>query len=243
MSYILDAIRKSDQQRQHRSTPTLLSAQGITAAPQRSASFAYGIVAASLIAAGIAIGWLRPWQEAPQAPAVAVANPPSRHQAASPPIQATPVKDNERAPQTPAFKPAPAAWTATTAETAKASQPEKIPTPTGETPAPASTGTAKETSIATAAAKPPAAQSPAMATQERAVLTLAELPVTVQQEIPRMSVSVHAYSGTPANRLVGINDQLLREGDTLAPGVRLDEITADGMIFSYKGYRFRSGAR
>ena len=56
-----------------------------------------------------------------------------------------------------------------------------------------------------------------------------------------MSISVHAYSSKPADRIVGINDRLLREGGTVPPGLTLDEITPDGMVFSYKGYRFRRG--
>jgi len=49
---------------------------------------------------------------------------------------------------------------------------------------------------------------------------------------------VHAYSGQPKNRLVGIDNRMLHEGDSPSPGVRIDEITPEGMIFSYRGYRF-----
>lgn len=47
----------------------------------------------------------------------------------------------------------------------------------------------------------------------------------------------------PRNRLVDINDRLLREGMTVAPGLTLEQITPDGMIFSYKGYRFSRRAQ
>jgi hypothetical protein len=33
----------------------------------------------------------------------------------------------------------------------------------------------------------------------------------------------------------------MREGGYLTPGLMLEQITPDGMIFSYKGYRFRHG--
>ena len=36
-----------------------------------------------------------------------------------------------------------------------------------------------------------------------------------------------------------INNSMLREGASIAPGLKLDEITPDGMVFSYKGYRFK----
>ena len=41
--------------------------------------------------------------------------------------------------------------------------------------------------------------------------------------------------------MVGINDKLLREGATLPPGLMLEQITPEGMVFAYKGYRFRRG--
>ena len=76
---------------------------------------------------------------------------------------------------------------------------------------------------------------------ETGVLSQSELPPAIRQEIPAMSISVHAYSARPQDRMVGINDRLLREGGALPPGLTLDEITPEGMIFSYKGYRFKRG--
>ena len=58
-----------------------------------------------------------------------------------------------------------------------------------------------------------------------------------------MTVSVHAYSDTPEKRLVGIGSRILREGDYVVPGLQLEEITPDGMILSYRGYRFRRGVK
>ena len=58
-----------------------------------------------------------------------------------------------------------------------------------------------------------------------------------------MTISVHAYSGNPGDRLVGINNRLLREGGYLVPGLKLEQITPDGMIFGYKGYSFRRGLK
>ena len=72
---------------------------------------------------------------------------------------------------------------------------------------------------------------------------MAELPPAIQQEIPAMTIQLHAYSSNPTERLVSINSRMLREGGSLAPGIRLEQITPDGMIFSYKGYRFQRGAR
>ncbi len=43
--------------------------------------------------------------------------------------------------------------------------------------------------------------------------------------------------------MIGIGSRIFREGDAVAPGLQLEEITPDGMIFGYKGYRFRRGVK
>ncbi len=72
---------------------------------------------------------------------------------------------------------------------------------------------------------------------------MAQLPASIQQEIPKISISGLVYSDDSQGRLVGINDQLLREGEYPAPGLKLEQITPDGVIFSYKKYRFRRDAQ
>ena len=62
MSYILEALKKSDQQRQRGATPTLQVAQLTVAAPKRPVFIYYGLLAAVLLITGIMIGWLHPWQ-------------------------------------------------------------------------------------------------------------------------------------------------------------------------------------
>ena len=74
-------------------------------------------------------------------------------------------------------------------------------------------------------------------------MAMSELPVPIQQELPSISFSVHAYAPEPKGRMIGINDRVLREGENVVPGLVLEEITPDGVIMSYKGYRFRRGVR
>jgi general secretion pathway protein B len=40
-----------------------------------------------------------------------------------------------------------------------------------------------------------------------------------------------------------INETMLRQGDSIAPGLRLEQITPDGVVLGYKGYRFQRGVR
>ena len=69
MSYILDALRKSDQLRRRGAVPTLLLGPAPVAAPKQPALASYGLFALFLLGIGIAIGWLRPWQQETEPPA------------------------------------------------------------------------------------------------------------------------------------------------------------------------------
>jgi general secretion pathway protein B len=205
MSYILDALKKSDQQRQRGAMPTLPSAQATMAAPKRSSSVFYGGLAAILLCAGIAIGWLHPWQT--EEPLHA-----AEHFAARPAIPNT----NQSA-LTPRFV-----------------QPEMAGKPEQELPAPNPVPAAP-------AFTPQDPAIPATAEQEQKVTPLSELPLAIQQEIPDMKIQLHSYSNKSVNSIVSINSRMMKEGDSLAPGLKLEQITPDGVIFSYKGYRFQRG--
>ena len=65
-----------------------------------------------------------------------------------------------------------------------------------------------------------------------------DLPPAIRQEIPPLAISVHFYSSQRENSLVSINGRSLRGGEEAAPDLRVEQITVDGVIFSYKGYRF-----
>jgi len=244
MSYILDALRKSDQLRRRSGAPTLMLGQAEAVAPKRPALLWYGVLALVLLGAGIAIGWLRPWQQGPALPVPAASS------------AASPVAGNSAAPamQAPASNPAPAM----PAVTAPATQVASVPAPAPAIAAAAAPEQARSARPIEPPGAPPKASAeiskkveppvrePARsgdkgAMPPAAVMTLAELPVAIQQDLPPMSVSVHAYSAKAGERLVGINSRLLHEGDEVAPGLKLEQITPDGMILSYKGYTFRRG--
>ncbi len=79
---------------------------------------------------------------------------------------------------------------------------------------------------------------PAETAKKSSVPTLADLPLDVQLQIPKMSFSVFVYSKKPADRMVIIDGRTTREGQEVSAGLKLEEITQDGAIFSYKGRRF-----
>jgi general secretion pathway protein B len=232
MSYILDALKKSDQQRQRGTTPTLPSAQATVSAPKQSSYVHYGVLAAVLLCAGIAIGWLYPWQEeqpAHEAEPVAARPAIQKTNQASPTPRPDQVAMADKSEQKLAVpSPAPAAPVISPKEPAvpvAAEQEQKLPVPS---PAPAAPAVSpKEPAIPVAA--------------EQKATTLAELPLAIQHEIPDMKIQLHSYSNKSVNSIVSINSRMLKEGESLAPGLRLEKITPDGVILSYKGYRFQCG--
>ncbi len=234
MSYILDALRKSDQQRRRGAAPTLLAGQVTAVAPKQPAFLIYGLLASVLVGAGMVIGWLRPWQAEQAAP---VANVAAAKPLESAPRQALPAPSEmipQPKPQLSLQNAAPRAPAARAPVPTKPQQPVRA--------APETDGAAGE---ADAAAPGKTAAPPAVADAARiqTVMSIAELPLSVQQELPAMTISVHAYSGNPRDRMVGINNRMLREGDSVVPDLKLEQITPEGMIFGYKGYSFRRGVK
>ncbi|MGA9666895.1 MAG: general secretion pathway protein GspB [Gallionella sp.] len=199
MSYILDALKKSDQQRNLGAPPTLQFAQATMPARKKPSLFYYGLLAVLLLVTGVAIGLLRPWQ-AEQMPSES-----------EPIAQGSPAMISQQAaPST--MNPSP--------DIAKNDAHETVAAPVRHKP-----------------------DYPATIAQEQKAIAFDELPVPIQREIPDITVQLHSYSGKPGERLVYINSKKLREGDSLMPGLRLEQITPDGEIFSYKGYRFQHGIR
>ncbi len=199
MSYILDALKKSDQQRQRGATPTLPTAHAPVSASRQSFSVYYGVLAGVLLCAGIAIGWLHPWQtEEPGRASAPVAMKPVISDTSPRPDPIAMPRQTEQS--LPPVTPAPAY-------------------PTGEPARAADTG------------------------QEQRVVAQDELPASIRQEIPEMQIQLHSYYSKSANSIVSINSRMMKEGESLAPGLKLEQITADGVILGYKGYRFRLGIR
>ena len=263
MSYILDALRKSEQQRQLGAAPGLLTVH-LTPEATQPAFLMYGLIAATLMAAGVAIGWWRPWQQTQGFSAAEIVTAETRESRPRPLPEPLPVlpeitpkpkreKPVQKSPT--AVNPVPSPGLAharqgtdlrakAAAETRKllpqtvAAIPEKTATPGREV----ANMPAVEKAVTSSQDKP-ANAAPADAAQQQKVISMAELPPVIQQELPAMSIPLHTYSSTPKERIVGINDRLLQEGDYVAPGVKLEEIAPDSVIFSYKKYLFRRSVR
>ena len=73
-------------------------------------------------------------------------------------------------------------------------------------------------------------------TQETQLVRLSALPISVQNKIPSMTFSSHIYASDQSLRMVTINNQLYREGDTIAGGIKLKAISEDGIVLRYQHY-------
>jgi general secretion pathway protein B len=262
MSYILDALRKSEQQRQRDIAPGLLMVPVTSEEDAPHAFLIYGLIAATLIGAGVAIGWSRPWQQtAPlatteSAGADMLGSRPRL--SVPPPLPALPEVVRKPEPGKPlqqalvTVKPAPAPKVAilkrnTELPARPPAAKQALPTMAVAVPRETSTPVREtKTALVQEKATPPLQQkipdaAPANPAPPQSVISMAELPPPIQQELPPISIPLHTYSSTPKERIVGINDRLLQEGDYLAPGLKVEQIAPDGVVFSYKNYRFRHG--
>ncbi len=65
-----------------------------------------------------------------------------------------------------------------------------------------------------------------------------DLPLQVKNNIPAFTIAGHTYSYQPDQRMLILNNTIVREGQALGNGLRLKEITWNGAILSYNGIVF-----
>ena len=56
--------------------------------------------------------------------------------------------------------------------------------------------------------------------------------------LPDMHLDIHVYSGLPAERFVFVNMRKYAEGQSLSEGPQVERITPDGVILNHRGRRF-----
>ena len=236
MSYILDALRKADAERERGSIPDL-HAQPVlrglnAAAPVASARIWIGVAAAASVIALGAVGWALMTRDAPRETVVVVpaaaaapvsAVPAGSAVAATPPLTA-PAPFPANSPSPAALQPprAPAMPAVTPRSTAANLPPAEAPRPVARKPA-----------AAAAAAEPPSAKA-----SEPRLYTLAELPDDIRRELPALAIGGAMYSESPASRMLVINGQVFHERDKLSPNLTLVQIKLKAAVLDYRGYRY-----
>ena len=213
MSYILDALKRAESERDRGAVPTLNTPLPTRAAASRSGRpVLYAVIGGAvllLVLAALISRWLFS-SPSPQAEPIVVA---------SPVVQAKP------APVPVPPSPAPVIAPATTALQSQPLVPaaRALPEPTTApvlTPAPVPT----PAPIAKPAAAP--------------IVALNELPEALRRELPPLKAGGAMVSDIPANRMLIINGQLLHEGEAVVPGLVLENIGLRTALLSYKGQRF-----
>lgn len=70
-----------------------------------------------------------------------------------------------------------------------------------------------------------------------------ELPLNIQEEIPQLVFAGHTYANDPKQRMIIINNAILREGDSIDANTTLLNIVWEGVILEYKGILFKQKIR
>ena len=244
MSFILDALKKSESDRQRQSGPALFE---VKVAPPRTGLPPWAIAIGLLLLVNVGVvAWLLL-----RHPAAHAATPAETGAAAAPPsVSSAPAV--AAAAQPPAAPPAPAPNAANTAAAAGAAAPPAV-APAPAAAAPAAPGTAASPLAAGGGAEQANPEDYAPASEPAASSALAahvrrgtESGVPLYQDqaatpgvnLPQLRLDLHVFAAHPQDRFVMINMHKLREGDSLPDGVRVESITPEGAIMSYNGSRF-----
>jgi general secretion pathway protein B len=222
MSYILDALKRADAERERGTAPGLhthhqIPSDGPHAPDTKRRLWLAGGVMLLMLAAGF---WF--WRASGTPPAAPM-NPADM----SAPNAATPAATSvASAPSTPAPPMKPALVPVAEAPPVKVMP---LATP-GTAKAVASTPAKSATSAP--------ASTPAMAGVPAAPL-LGELPQDMRSQIPKITITGSVYSDSPAQRLLLVNNLVLAQGGQVTPDLTLEAIQQRGSVFIFKGIRFR----
>jgi general secretion pathway protein B len=211
MSYILDALRRSERERSAAQSPVLPPDSPL---PVRRAPRAAVLAVAGAFALATA-GWLYLGRNSASPPPATVADPapaavPETEVAKSDVIaDATPPRADVVPPRQPG-----------TNVVRALSEEARLPSP----PKPA-------------AAAAPLIKATAINAGE--IPFLRALPDDLRRGLPEMVVNIHVYTADESQRLLYINNRQYRRGDTLEGGVVVEEIVPDGVVLQYHGLRFK----
>ncbi len=223
MSFILDALKKSEIERQRQSMPGLMDSPP---ALRRGGLPLWAILLGALLAINIAVLILVLMRNGRPAAAAVSAG---RADTAAAARTAPAVDDHfSPLPSAPVYAP-------------------EIPVPPADQ-APTSTSVVPPATphVGTAAAMPRLLRRPdpvlvdqdAQADNDELLPSINELNLTGAQALPELHLDVHVYATRPTDRFVYINMRKYHEGNTLQEGPVLERIRRDGAVLNYQGVRF-----
>ena len=242
MSYILEALKKAQAERQLGSAPTIHALPIQAAAAERTgagrAPLAIALTAAVVAAIAAGVLWWR--QATPVAPPLASAVvEPRVGPAQLPPGPVVVARQLPVAPPAPvavAVPPPPSP--AKNRAPASASAPGSAPV-SGPASAPVSAPVSAPPASASVSAPAAQAAEPVVAAQEENLPMLRELPEAQRAGMPQVTFGGYMYSPNPADRLLLIDKTLRREGEEVAPGLVLERLLPKAAVMNYRGMRYR----
>lgn len=208
MSYILDSLKKSENERgtSRKGVPGLSSNHSLP--PRRKTPVWVWLILAITVSNGLFLVLF--FQDRP--------NP-------STSIQGLPVEKNTK-PVPPLPDPGIAASTRAGGQTDKRSAPAPVEVPNaGDSASPQQPTGAPQSGHDIPSAR------------ETKLRLFSELPTDLIDRLTQLDITLHYYSRSDEKRMVRVNGRNLHQGDMLQPQVKVVEITPDGAILDVFGYR------
>lgn len=221
MSYLLDALRKAQRERQVGQPPSLQAVDLPTNhAPRPQHRLLLTLAATAVVLLVVVVALLLTRHATPAVAAPAAVSPAPSAAPGAGPNAAGPRSLDELTPTAPA----PSESLVAEGEPAPAGA-ERTAAPAVAPPAPAPV---REPIVAEPAEDLPA-DEPAD------VPALRELPAAYRSGFPALNIEVHVYDADPARRWIMANTRRYREGESLSEGPRVVEIRPDGVVFEHRG--------
>jgi general secretion pathway protein B len=226
MSFILDALKKSEIERQRQSVPGLIDTRP---SPRRSRMPLWVAALCTLLAVNLlALTYVVLRKSTVPAPAVRPAAAPLARAAAP---EARPFSPLDGAPEyAPEIPVAPPADAAPVAAPPDGTLIEARPARTA--PAGGSGADAQPHP------DPQLTDAEANAETDEVLPTISEISLSGAQALPELHLDVHVYATTPADRFVYINMRKYHEGAKLQEGPTIERIRRDGVVLNDQGVRF-----
>ncbi len=225
MSFILDALRKSDAERQRTAAPGLAD---VRYAGRRVRQSIWVPILAAILAANVVLMGVQWFGRAGARPETAASVP-----AASGP-----------AAETPAAAAAPAPAIRPLAREAEFGEPLLEPDADVEfRPEPQAVAEAPPVPLPQPPAPAVAPATPSRILAGNDLPTAEELIGTGALSMPLLNLDLHVYSAKPGSRFVVIGSRKYKEGGQLSEGPTVESITPDGVILAYQGRRFTLARR
>jgi general secretion pathway protein B len=228
MSFILDALKKSESDRQRQSGPSLFEVK--VAAPRRTLPI-WALAVGGLLGINIiVVSWMLLRHPAAQEPTAA-------HPAAASPAATRVVAANASKSVAPSPSASPSSSASAPAAAVRSNQPPAaLPAAS-----PTDQGAATPPDVITPSDYAPAVE-PASSGAGASGSTTDDLPlyqqIVASAGLPELHLDLHVFAQRPRDRFAMINMHRVREGETLPSGVQVEAIRPDGVVLSFHGTHF-----